>query len=186
MTPERWQRIAELFEAAVLRDAAGRESWLPPPPAETPTCAPRSNASSPRTGGPSATESCRRPRRRRRHRTGRRAGARRVAADDREVPRPITPAAGPSVYRSGGFTPREAIAPHSGRNTVSEPQSVVRARLRELPVIYIVMLGIALFWKRPSSAARTRPCMSWTRASSWPSSASSSCSRPVGGSRWPG
>ena len=24
----------------------------------------------------------------------------------------------------------------------------MRARLRELPVIYIVMLGIALFWKR--------------------------------------
>src|SRR5262249_16424248 len=34
------------------------------------------------------------------------------------------------------------------QHTVSEPEAVVRARLRELPMIYILMLGIALFWKR--------------------------------------
>src|SRR5205823_3726330 len=49
---------------------------------------------------------------------------------------------------TGGFTPRAAIATHAGRPTVSEPRAVVRARLRELPMVYIVMLGIAVFWRR--------------------------------------
>jgi serine/threonine-protein kinase len=44
----------------------------------------------------------------------------------------------------GGFTPRSAIAPHTARPTISERPAVVRARLRELPMIYILMLGIAI------------------------------------------
>ena len=47
-----------------------------------------------------------------------------------------------------GFTPREALATHTARETVSEPPAVVRARLRVLPMIYILMLGIAIFSRR--------------------------------------
>jgi serine/threonine-protein kinase len=52
-----------------------------------------------------------------------------------------------SVNNTGGFTPKQAIAPASVRHTVSEPQAVVRSRLRELPVIYIFMLLISIFWR---------------------------------------
>ena len=47
-----------------------------------------------------------------------------------------------------GFTPREALATPPARETVSEPPAVVRARLRVLPIIYILMLGIAIFSRR--------------------------------------
>jgi hypothetical protein len=47
-----------------------------------------------------------------------------------------------------GFTPRAAIAEETPRHAISEPRSVVRARLRELPTIYIVMLGISILWRR--------------------------------------
>ena len=47
-----------------------------------------------------------------------------------------------------GFTPREALATHTARETVSEPPAVVRARLRVLPMIYLLMLGIAIFSRR--------------------------------------
>ena len=53
-----------------------------------------------------------------------------------------------SADDTGGFTPRAAIAPQSPRYPISEPRSVVRARLRELPMIYILMLGISIFWRR--------------------------------------
>jgi serine/threonine-protein kinase len=49
---------------------------------------------------------------------------------------------------TGGFTPRAAIAAQSARHPVCEPLAVVRSRLRELPVVYIVMLVIAILWKR--------------------------------------
>jgi hypothetical protein len=49
---------------------------------------------------------------------------------------------------TGGFTPRAAIVPHAGRNPISEPQSVVQARLRELPLIYILILATSTLWTR--------------------------------------
>jgi serine/threonine-protein kinase len=52
------------------------------------------------------------------------------------------------VDDTGGFTPRAAIAPQTARHPICEPPAVVRARLRELPMIYILMLGIAIFWRR--------------------------------------
>src|SRR5262249_50448425 len=36
----------------------------------------------------------------------------------------------------------------TARHPICEPPAVVRSRLRELPIIYVLMLGIALFWKR--------------------------------------
>src|SRR5262249_21088223 len=61
---------------------------------------------------------------------------------------PIAAAEDTSVNDTGGFTPRAAIAPTMARHSICEPPAVVRARLRELPMIYILMLGIAIFWRR--------------------------------------
>src|SRR5262249_40968542 len=62
--------------------------------------------------------------------------------------RPGARKADAQLLASGGFTPTEAIARDSRRNAVSEPPSVVRARLRELPVIYLLILGGAALWRR--------------------------------------
>ncbi len=148
MTPKRWQQIGELFDAAVRMGPDERDDWLRAacggdddlraevgrlvaqdeqadrnglltPPA--PASPPPDGTASwhPRAG-------VRKPRKRVR----------------------TAPVAETSVYDTGGFTPRAAIAPHAARNSICEPPSVVRSRLRELPMIYVLMLGIAIFWKR--------------------------------------
>jgi serine/threonine-protein kinase len=148
MTPERWQRIGDLFEAAVLLDAAGRQACLRAAcegdadlRAEVSRLLSQDRRAE-RDGillPPAAT----------RPPTDRTESWRpRVAAGPRGRPRPNATDGDRSLERTGGFTPRAAIAPHPKRHTVSEPENVVRARLRELPMIYILMLGIALFWKR--------------------------------------
>src|SRR5262249_42436990 len=53
-----------------------------------------------------------------------------------------------SVDDTGCFAPRAAIAAGTVQHTICEDKSVVRARLRELPMIYILILGIANFWRR--------------------------------------
>jgi eukaryotic-like serine/threonine-protein kinase len=148
MTPERWRQIDDLFDAAVrvapparaawLRDACGgdddlraevirllaqddradRVGFLTPPEDTDPSAVP--------TGTWSAPDGARPP-----HRPAATARAKDPPVDD-----------------VGGFTPREAIARHTVRETVCEPPGVVRARLRELPMIYILMLCIAIFSRR--------------------------------------
>src|SRR4051794_33144981 len=149
MTPGRSRRIDELYAGALRIDPAGRDAWLrgacgddeglraevarlldqderaardrflttPGSPAPAPD----------RTGSwPSHGES--RPPRRPEpiDRAGSGAGA---GADAR------------------GFSPKAAIAAGSRPLPVSEAESVVRARLRELPMIYILILAMATFWR---------------------------------------
>jgi serine/threonine protein kinase len=134
MTPERWREIDDLFDQAVRVAPARRAAWLRD-----------------RCGGDDDLEA---------------EVARLLVEDDRAgrngflVPPEATdraddgtaswsPCAGSqSQDDSRGFTPREAIAPDTLRKTVSEPPAVVRARLRELPMVYIVMVGIAMFSRR--------------------------------------
>ena len=148
MTPERWRRIDELFDAALRLDPTEREAWLrgacgdddglraevrrllaqderadrdgflTPPKATDPP--------------PGSTESW----------------PPRVAVHLSQEPRPIAPAEDASADDSCGFTPRAAIAPQTGQQQISEPPSVVRERLRELPIIYILILVMATFWRR--------------------------------------
>lgn len=47
----------------------------------------------------------------------------------------------------GGFSPKAAVAAGSPLNSTSEIEHVVRARLRELPMIYILFLSMATFWR---------------------------------------
>jgi serine/threonine-protein kinase len=147
MTPERWQQIGALFDMASRTDPAERESWL------RAACGadddlraevshlldqderadrdrlltPPSAISAPADG--TASWPCRD-----------KAGSR---------PEPVSQSAqrDSPPCNAGGFTPREAIAPQHARDTVSEPPALVRSRLRELPMIYVLMLLIALFWR---------------------------------------
>ena len=69
-------------------------------------------------------------------------------------PRPPPPGREPIEYvpadhvaGARGFSPRAAIAAGPRPYPISEPESVVRARLRELPMIYILILAMATFWR---------------------------------------
>src|SRR5262249_51453527 len=46
-----------------------------------------------------------------------------------------------------GFCPKAGMAAVTAKQPISEPPSVVRARLRELPIIYIMMVGMATIWR---------------------------------------
>jgi eukaryotic-like serine/threonine-protein kinase len=54
----------------------------------------------------------------------------------------------PMAGDTRGFTPRQAIAAHTPRHSVSEPVGVVRSRLAELPVIYVLLLLATVLWRR--------------------------------------
>ena len=148
MTPESWRRIDELFDAALRLDPAERDVWLRGACADddglrAEVCrllaqderADRDGFLTPpdATGPPPGSTQ---------------SWPHRVAVRLSQEPGPITPAEDALDDASCGFTPRAAIAPHTGRQPISEPPSVVRERLRELPLIYILILVMASFWRR--------------------------------------
>jgi serine/threonine-protein kinase len=147
MTPERWRRVGEVFDAALLVDPAGRDAWLGAacggddalraevgrllaqderadqtgfltPPGVTGLPWDRTASWPPRAAAPRPGSGP----------TGHSGDA---PADD-----------------TGGFTPRHAIATRAGRQTVVEPPDIVRVRLRELAMIYILILVGSILWRR--------------------------------------
>ena len=147
MTPERWREVGELFKAAVRIDPAGREPWL------RAACGGDEDlraevgrllalderadrigflAPSEATGTPPDPTASWRSR---------------VEAPPPEPGPAGRPGATPADD-TGGFTPRQAIAPPTGRHSISEPPDVVRARLRVLPMVPILILVGVTFLKR--------------------------------------
>ncbi len=147
MTPERWRRIDDLFDAALRIDPPGRDGWL------RHAC-----------GGDDAL----RVEVRRLLAQNERADRDGFLDPPEAGPRPRGPAAGsPSPPEPqglggsgrddfdqqerdgpGGFSPRAVIAGGSeARPTVASP-SAIRARLRELPLIHVLLLGMMLVWTR--------------------------------------
>jgi eukaryotic-like serine/threonine-protein kinase len=63
-------------------------------------------------------------------------------------PGPVAPAGDAPADDTDGFTPRQAIAPQRGRHTISESPEIVRARLRELPIVYILLVAGSALWRR--------------------------------------
>jgi eukaryotic-like serine/threonine-protein kinase len=147
MTPKRWRRIDELFDAALLLGPAERAAWLRDgsggdadlrrevgrllaqderaegegfltPPEVTDRAAEETNSW---------------------HSHGKRRPLR--------GPEPIAHAEAGSVAGASGFSPKAAIAPGPQPQPVSEAASLVRARLRELPMIYILFLAMATFYR---------------------------------------
>jgi tRNA A-37 threonylcarbamoyl transferase component Bud32 len=139
VTPERWRQIDEVFDAAVRLEPVERAAWL------RVACADDSGL---------------------RAEVGRLlAQDERAARDGFLTPPAPTPKPPPRDGRgslaetetfdrvgevpsdvTGGFDPKAAIAEGTGRFPMSETPSVVRARLRELPMIYILILTMAIFW----------------------------------------
>jgi serine/threonine-protein kinase len=147
MTPERWRQIGALFDAACRTDPAERESWLDSACGDdddlraqvSRLLAQDERADRDRLLTPPAA-------------IGAPAdGAARWASSDGvrppTQPVPCATTGDPPLHKPCGFTPREAIAPSTVRQSVSEPPAVVRSRLRELPMIYVLMLLIAVFWR---------------------------------------
>jgi serine/threonine-protein kinase len=148
MTPERWRKIGELFDAGVEIDPAGRESWLRAACgadddlradvarllAQDEHADRHGLLTPPRRSGPLQDETASWNS----HEPVRRTRPAKLIASASET----------SAADSGGFTPREAIAPRTPRHAICEPTSIVRSRLRELPMIYILILAIANFWRR--------------------------------------
>jgi serine/threonine-protein kinase len=146
MTPERGRRVDDLFDAAIRLDPAEREAWLR-------TACGDDDALRAEVG-----------RRLARHEREDRGGfltppeAAGRPADRTESWPPhddLRPPGGPAATNpvdavspddTGGFSPKAAIAAGTGQFPVSEDPSAVRRRLRELPMIYILILGMALFW----------------------------------------
>ena len=147
MTPQRWLQVGELFDAAVRIDPAGREDWLRAAcgaddelRAEVGRLVAQDEwanrvallepfeAASPTSDRTSSWSS-------------------HVEAPPPESGLVGRPGATPAD-NTGGFTPRQAIAPSTGRRTTSEPPDVVRARLRVLPMIHILILAGVFILKR--------------------------------------
>jgi len=144
MTPDRWRRIDDLFDAALRIDPSGRDGWLrvacgddddlrvelrrllaqderadrdgflEPPDAGSPS--PGLTASWPPRSGPGVPP----------------VPGRDDLGDE-------------ALEDSGGFAPRAAIAGSKARPTAASPSSI-RARLREVPFIHVLLLGMMLFW----------------------------------------
>ena len=147
MTPERWRRIGELFEAAVQIDPAGREAWLRAACGgddEVRTEVGRLLAqherghrsvllTPPQAAGPPSD---------------------RAASEPPQVEAPSqrpVPAAGSGdapANESEGLVPRQAIASQKEQQTTAELTDAVRARLRELAAVYILILAASTLWSR--------------------------------------
>jgi tRNA A-37 threonylcarbamoyl transferase component Bud32 len=146
MTPDRWLQIDDLFDTAIRLDPAERGDWLRRACGDDEALmaavgrllaqddgATRNGFLTPLEvrGRPSDETASWPPRdvRRSPHR-----------------PEPIEPVAGRVDDGGGGFTPKAAIRLGEGSHPLSEAQSVVRARLRELPMIYILIFGMGLVY----------------------------------------
>ncbi len=146
MTPERWRQVGELFEQALLVEPEDREAWL---------------------AGASAGDDALR------HAVGRLLQEDERANRVGFLPPPETSSASGAptmdwtppvgsagstregilrlrasfIDETGGFTPRQAIVSQESRRAIAEPPDVVRARLRELPLVYILILCASLIWR---------------------------------------
>jgi serine/threonine-protein kinase len=145
MTPQRWVQVGELFDAAVRIDPAGRENWLRAAcggddelRAEVGRLVAQ-NSRADRVGLLEPLDAAN-P-----------LPNRTASWSSRVEAPPPEPAGRPGATptdETGGFTPRQAIAPPTGRHSISEPPDVVRARLRVLPMIHILILAGVVILKR--------------------------------------
>jgi eukaryotic-like serine/threonine-protein kinase len=148
MTPERWRRIDELFDGALRLDPGKRDAWL------REACGgddglrvqvARLLAQDNRAGRdgfltpPDSKDS-----------VPDRTGSWHDRTDVQTSPRPAGSARAASgcVDHPSCFAPKAAIAAGTAAPTTTESPDLLRARLRELPLIYILILGMANFWRR--------------------------------------
>jgi len=147
MTPERWERVGELFTEALQVEPGGRDAWL------RETCGDDEGLrtevvrlldqdarasrdrflTAPELPYPGSDATGSWPESRSRTSSQGRRGAGRSPAG--------------FVAGRNGFSPKAVIAGGPRHYPISASESVVRARLRELPMIYILFLAMATFWR---------------------------------------
>jgi len=166
MTPERWRRIDDLFDAALRIDPSGRDGWLRvrcgddddlqvevrrllaqderadrdgflEPPGAGPH-SPGPTASRPSRSGPGGPP-----------------GPGRHDFGDGEAEDP------------GGFSPRAATAAEDEARPTGTSPSSIRARLREVPLIHVLLLGMMLFWTH-AVLGDDDPLIFWSEAIALP------------------
>jgi tRNA A-37 threonylcarbamoyl transferase component Bud32 len=147
MTPERWERIGDLFASTLRIDSAGRDAWL------RGACGDDEGL---RVEVARLLDQHERAARDRFLTTPRPPGR---ATDQTgswhsqggghppRGPEPIGRAGAGPVASHRGFSPKAAIAVGTQPRPISEAESVVRARLRELPLVYILLLAMATLWR---------------------------------------
>jgi eukaryotic-like serine/threonine-protein kinase len=156
MTPARWRQIGELFDAAVQIGPAQRQSWL------RTACGGDDDLRASvsrllaqderadrdgllRPSRPTAPPA-----------DGTASWSPRALVHPAPTPGPRS-ASDTTADNTAGFTPKAVIARQTAKHSICEPPALVRSRLRELPMIYILMLGIAIFWKRAVLASEDLP-----------------------------
>ena len=146
MTPERWRRIDDLFDAALRLDPAEREAWLRGACGDDDDLrAEVGRLLAPgRAGGPGRVPDAARG-------GGPATGPDGELAPPRRPPPPERAATTGQVEAvpaadTGGFSPKAAIAAGTGAAPSPRPRRWCGRGSRELPMIYILILGMALFW----------------------------------------
>lgn len=146
MTPDRWRQVGELFNTTVGMDPAERVAWLRDACGDDDELRAEvgrllaQDERADRVGfltPPEAIDPPSDP-------TG--SWPPRPEARPLSEPWPVDQFEKAQADDTGGFTPRAAIAPAVGRHGVAEPADVVRARLRELPMVYILILAASNLW----------------------------------------
>ena len=143
MMPDRWSRNDEFVDAALRVDPAEREAWLRRTcgddnlRAEVGRLLPQNEragrdealdppgSASDETGSWCCSGGCRTP----------------------NGPAPIIDVGTGSFSDRSSFSPNAAIATGSPTHSIPEAEPAVRAQLRTLPMIYILILAMATFWR---------------------------------------
>ncbi len=147
MTPKRWRRIDELFAGALGMAPGKRQAWLLAACGddhrlradvarllEQDEKAAQERFLFPHDLSSRATEQ-----------TGSWYSHR--GHPPRQGPAPAGRFGEPSIPVVSGFSPRAVIATGAPLHPITRAESLVRARLRELPIVHILTLAMATFWR---------------------------------------
>ncbi len=160
MTPKRWRRIDDLFDAALLLAPAERDAWLRDASAldadlgrevarllaQDERAEVEGFLSPPELPDRTVVET----------KSWLSRGTRRPSRGQE----PIDDVDAAAVAAAGGFSPKATIARAAEPHTISEADWPVRARLRELPLIYMLFLAMATFY-RLVILNDNEPVLSW-------------------------
>jgi serine/threonine-protein kinase len=147
MTPERRRRIEELFAAALRMDPAGHEAWLHGACGDDEGLRPEVARLLDQDARAARDPFLTTPEPPARAPDQTRSWFSHGGSRPSRGPEPIDRIGAGSVAGAHGFSPKAAIAAGPQRHPISEAESVLRARLRELPMIYILILAMATFWR---------------------------------------
>lgn len=147
MTPERWRKIDELFGAAIRLEPHEREPWLDH--ACGPDRALRAEVDRLLANDEQADDDgFLVPPEGVINRSDVTASWTTTRHDLPDVHgRGLAPSDPPRSEDTGGFTPKAVIQPGEGRKVGEESTSLIRARVRELPVIYMLICGMTICWR---------------------------------------